>query len=97
MTKEEYLLICLAEECAEVQQRICKALRFGLLEVQQSNPEETRDNRQRIAYELGDLLTVVSMLKGTHPEYFLSGVTSSKKADKLLKYMTYSNELGILE
>jgi len=30
MNKTEYLLVCLAEECAEIQQAVDKALRFGL-------------------------------------------------------------------
>ena len=30
MNKQEYLLTCLSEECAEIQQAVSKALRFGL-------------------------------------------------------------------
>jgi hypothetical protein len=53
------LLICAAEECAEVTQRITKALRFGLDEV---HPGQPLTNAQRIAGELGDLQAVVNML-----------------------------------
>jgi len=58
MTLDEHLLICLAEECSEVVQRITKALRFGLDEVQ---PGQEFTNSQRIGQELidvaADLLT----------------------------------------
>lgn len=30
MNKAEHLLTCLAEECAEIQQAVSKALRFGV-------------------------------------------------------------------
>lgn len=54
--RDRELLTVLAEECAVVQQRICKALRFGLEEVQ---PGQPHNNAFRIGLELGDLLEVV--------------------------------------
>lgn len=58
MTLDEHLLVCLAEECSEVVQRITKALGFGLDEVQ---PGQEFTNSQRIGQELidvaADLLT----------------------------------------
>jgi NTP pyrophosphatase (non-canonical NTP hydrolase) len=53
------LLTILAEECCEVGQRVSKALRFGLSEIQLGQP---LDNAQRISEELGDLLGVVDEL-----------------------------------
>ena len=47
-TKVDLLLDCLAEECAEVIQRVCKAQRFGLREVQ---PGQEMTNADRILYE----------------------------------------------
>ena len=58
LTRE--LLVILAEECCEVGQRVSKALRFGLLEVQ---PGQDLTNAQRIAYEVGDIVTTVERLK----------------------------------
>lgn len=53
------LLTILVEECAEVQQRATKALRFGLAEVQ---PGQPHDNAARLAHEVGDLLEMVDRL-----------------------------------
>lgn len=96
-TKEEYLLICLAEECVEVAQRICKAQRFGLEEIQESNPNETRNNRTRIIEELNDLVAVADKLGELNGEYNFNATLIKKKKEKLEKYMTYSQNLGILE
>ena len=57
MVRREHLLTCLAEECTEVGQRVTKALRFGLAEVQAG---QTLTNRQRIAEEYRDLVAVAS-------------------------------------
>lgn len=99
MNTEEYLLVCLMEECQEVSQRISKALRFGLEEVQKSNANETRTNRERINYELQDLQAVVGMLIEQNDAY-QNSVDSFKarqlKREKLLRYMEYSKEQGKL-
>lgn len=60
MTKREYLLVCLMEECAEVAQRASKALRFGLDEVQQG---KDLSNEQLIVEELRDLEVTRLMLE----------------------------------
>lgn len=54
------LLVVMAEEANEVGQRVCKALRFGMQEVQ---PGQNLTNAQRIAVELGDLLAVFDRLQ----------------------------------
>jgi NTP pyrophosphatase (non-canonical NTP hydrolase) len=59
VNRTEHLLTCLAEECAEVGQRVSKALRFGLAEVQPGQPS---NNAERITEELGDLISVVGIL-----------------------------------
>lgn len=48
----------LIEECAEVQQRGTKLLRFGPKEIQ---PGQDRDNAYRLGLEIGDLLEVIEM------------------------------------
>lgn len=53
------LLVILSEEASEVAQRVCKALRFGLQEIQ---PGQNLTNAQRIAEEIGDLLAVFDRL-----------------------------------
>jgi NTP pyrophosphatase (non-canonical NTP hydrolase) len=59
MTKTEHLLVVLAEECAEVQQAVTKALRFGL---DDGYPEGNTTNREDIEGELHDLLAVARTL-----------------------------------
>lgn len=47
MTEEDILLLQLAEECAEVIQRVSKSLRFGLQEVQIG---QSLTNSKRLTY-----------------------------------------------
>lgn len=59
MTETEYLLVCLAEECAETQHAVAKALRFGLANA----PEGAiLDNAAQLALELVDVLAVRELL-----------------------------------
>lgn len=53
------LLTILIEECAEVQQRATKALRFGLDEIQ---PGQPFTNAERLAREIGDVDEMVNRL-----------------------------------
>lgn len=55
-----YLLICLAEECAEVTQLASKCIRFGTENIA---PGQTVVNRNRLAGELNDLLGVLEALE----------------------------------
>jgi hypothetical protein len=94
MNIDEHLLLVLAEECAEVQQRITKALRFGLQEVQ---PEQDMTNEQRISYELNDLLASVELLKQRGLlELYPNGDMVELKKLKVRKYMNYAREQGTL-
>lgn len=89
MTKEQYLLTCLAEEAVEVAQRATKAARFGLDEVQ---PGQGLTNKVRLEQELEDLLGVMRMLNlNPNPQMF------RKKEERVEKYMAYSRELGMVE
>lgn len=53
---EREVLEILIEECAEVQQRATKALRFGPTETQ---PGQDWDNRFRLGIEIGDLMEII--------------------------------------
>jgi len=79
------LLTILAEECCEVGQRVSKALRFGIKEVQKGQP---LSNDQRIAQELGDVICVANMLVGrglfTHDEI---QAAAADKRKRLMKYL----------
>lgn len=92
MNREEHLLSCLAEECAEVAHRVSKALRFGLSEVQ---PGQASDNARRIAAELGDLVAVGNILvnEGSIPEPM---VDTKSKLSKIERFMAISRHQGVL-
>lgn len=82
------LLDLLAEEPAEVIQRVCKAKRFGLDEIQ---PGQHLTNEERIMQELADQDAVVRCLKALgvfssiSPERYEKWV--SLKAAKIEKYL----------
>jgi hypothetical protein len=98
MNRTEHLLTIAAEECAEVAQRISKALQFGLDEIQ---PGQPLTNRERIRYEYSDLAAVLEMVDpattasgGTiHPP---SGKAMDEKRVKVEQFLAYSNQCGTL-
>ena len=101
MTRKEHLLVIAMEECDEVSQRISKALRFSLEEIQ---PGQELTNAQRILYEYNDLVAVLLML---HEEGFLPAVSPTKdpianmamickKRDKVNQFLEYSKANGTL-
>ncbi|BCB28403.1 hypothetical protein SKTS_32890 [Sulfurimicrobium lacus] len=93
MNREQYLLVCLAEECAEVAQRVSKALRFGLDEIQ---PGQKLTNSQRITQELNDLAAVAEMLIADKSiDGLQRGAVDAKKA-KVKAFMAYSVQCGTL-
>lgn len=59
MTRKEHLLVIAMEECNEVAQRLSKAIRFSLEEVQ---PGQELDNAWRVLVEYNDLVAVMLML-----------------------------------
>lgn len=95
MTRKEYLLQVLSEECNEVGQRVSKALRFGLDEKQSG---QDLSNQDRLIQEFNDLIAVMEMLNG---EVFLDEIYNDEqqkaKRKKIEKYFDYSVELGIVE
>ena len=94
MNHTEHLLSCLAEECTEVGQRVSKALRFGLSEVQ---PGQPLTNAERIAGELIDLLAVVGMLEDQGVlDVPRDPVAITRKKEKVLKFMAYAEQCGSL-
>lgn len=94
LTEQQYLLICVAEECAEIQQRITKALRFGLYEVQPGQPD---NNLVRIRQEFNDLLGVLELAADHSALMLIDRKQVDAKKDKVIKFMLYSEELGIVE
>lgn len=95
MNRKEYLLECLSEECNEVGQRVSKALRFGLNEVQDGQPF---DNAERIVHELKDLLAVATILQaeGHIDSFRVSPDEVGAKAERIEKFMAISRREGTL-
>ncbi|MGG3815576.1 hypothetical protein ABEV34_28610 [Methylorubrum rhodesianum] len=95
MTENEHLLLCLAEECDEVGQRVMKALRFGLDEIQ---PGQPLSNAQRISGELHDLISVATILSDNEviPNPYPTGGVISAKAAKIAHFMEIGRREGVL-
>lgn len=96
LNKPTYMLICLIEECAEVIQRACKAIRFGMDE---KEPGQDKTNQVRLDEEWQDLQGVVQMNQhvGNIPEGFGTGPAIGEKKRKVAKYIKYSEDIGTLE
>lgn len=92
MNRTEHLLACLAEECDEVGQRVMKALRFGLSEVQRDQP---LTNAERIAEEYADLMAVYEICQdeGILPRPNLAIIA---KREKIARYMNLAEDTGAL-
>jgi len=92
MNTEQYLLVKLAEEAAEVAQIAIKCAQFGLTEVY---PEAGTPNVDRLFGEMNDLLGVFAVL---HLEEVFSWLPDQSqitaKKDKIYKYLEYSRSLG---
>lgn len=93
--KKVYLLILIIEECAEIIQCVCKAIRFGLDEVE---PNQSLTNKERINQEINDASTVIMLAgdEGIINDTIYFELRENKKK-KVEKYMDYSKELKILE
>lgn len=97
LSRTEYLLTKLGEECNEVGQMVSKTIIFGTSEQRPGNPY---NNIERLEGEIIDLLAVVKMLQD-------DGVIDldrpdiidriDQKTDKVEKYMQFSINLGTLE
>jgi predicted metal-dependent hydrolase len=97
MTHDEYLLICISEECAEIQKVISKILRFGL-EHQLEGKEHT--NHTLLLNEIHDLLATIEFTQELNiirtPEIEDSFKAIDEKKSKISKYFEYSKNLGII-
>lgn len=93
MTREQYLLVKLAEEASEIAKDAIKAAQFGM----HSNYLDSPTNVENIRMELNDLLTVVNMLNTDHGLNFMpDGEYQTHKIEKIKHYMKVSESLGKL-
>lgn len=95
MTKIEYLLICLMEEAAEIQQAAAKALRFGLAN---HHPDRKATNCMELSREIGDLHAVTEMLNKEHALDTSTMLDAAlKKSAKVERFMEVSRDEKILQ
>lgn len=94
MTRQEHLLVTALEECAEIEQRITKALRFGLDEIQpvETGGDGIADNRDKISYEVDDLLAVLKLLGISYGD----SLRIEAKQIKTKKFIAYAQNQGTL-
>lgn len=95
MNGAEYFLICLAEECAELQRAVSKALRFGL---EDRLPPHGTTNAE-------DLVSAYIDIKAIMESLTLSGALKiplnnheqiELKKGRIMTYAEYSKSKGIL-
>lgn len=97
MDKAQYLLMKLAEECAEVAQRAIKQMQFGKYEIQEGQPFT---NGERLKQEITDLGVVLELLveQNEIPDYNIGMEEWDKlketKIAKMNKYLQLSADLG---
>ena len=97
MTREEHLLVIIAEECVEIAKCATKALRFGLDDCEPGQPES---NARRLCLECADLQAVLEMLAESNDLFDLTAKSidmdaamATKKA-KVERFLDYSAERG---
>jgi hypothetical protein len=111
MKQEQFLLIKLTEECAEVAQRALKQIQFGANQIQKGsevkngvaapNKDAGLTNGERLKNELTDLYVMVNLLQlanqipPTTPKEFKAA--KKVKIEKLNKYLTFSRQQGEID
>lgn len=89
MNETEHLLTVFSEECGEAAQRACKAIRFGMAEIQPGQPEH---NRRRLEREYAEVVAMAELLGLRAREE-----DKAAKVEKVKRFMDYSRQLGTLE
>ena len=100
MNRLEHILTCVAEESNEVGQRACKALRFGLEEVQPGQ-ELPLTNWDRMLGEYHDLQAMIIMLAAetdrTAQDILAPEEVIRAKIDRVESYMDLARAGGALQ
>ena len=99
MRKNEYLALVAMEECAEIQQALSKAIRFGFDDHHPSKADETNEEQL-----LTEFYQLTAMIEELQKQEIITGFTQEKikkvkqnKIEKVYRYMDYSKEKGLLE
>lgn len=98
MTREQHLLICLAEECSEVIKEVTKILRFGLIKEDDElrhttlKGREVEPNGPRLQQEIIDIMSVIDMLIDEEFPFPLLGNTDDESYEKLHELLQAKKE-----
>ena len=93
-TEENYLLLCLAEEAAEVSQACMKILRFGK---HTDHPVTRETNVYKLIEEFSQLVSVWGSLQKLDSNIQIDTEIVIDKQEALRKYMAISRALGMLK
>lgn len=98
MDINNYLLVCLMEESAEIAQAAAKSIRFGLEDSHPKRSEKT--NEDELLEELYQCIAIIEMLQENKSLKILTDqdiqCIKNKKKEKIVEYMKYSEEKGQL-
>ncbi len=110
MNRTEHLLVCLAEECAEVTKEVTKILRFGMNDkpIQSLGGNELEPNSVRLQQEIIDVITLIDMIADEddvlplfNRPYNDEGnefeSMMAAKREKVEKYIKYAREKGTIQ
>ena len=92
LNTKEHLLVCFAEECAEVAQVVSKTLRFGI-----DNERSGKTNLQKLNAEIADVFALIEMIAEAGIPLQISRDDIEAKKLKLTHYMEYSRSVSLLE
>ncbi|MBO0446468.1 hypothetical protein IGJ55_000907 [Enterococcus sp. AZ170] len=99
MRKNEYLTLVAMEECAEIQQALSKAIRFGFDDHHPSRADET--NEEQLLTEFYQLTAMIEELQnqGIIESFTREKIAEVKqnKIKKVYQYMDYSKKQGLLD
>jgi hypothetical protein len=93
MDKRQYLLVCLLEELAEMQQEVCKCLRFTC---DDQHPARPGTNLEQLIREFSDMEAILQMLGGQGINIYHNHHRIVEKKTALAKWMKRSEDLGAL-
>lgn len=93
MNLQQYILICLVEECAELTKDCAKALRFGLDDKWQDYPL----NRTRIKQEANDVVALLQILSDLGVDAKIDVDMVLKKIGRVFTFAAYSVLRGELD
>ena len=99
LSRQEHLLICLAEECAEVQKEVSKILRFGLDDkpIESLRGNTLLPNSERLSQEITDVQANIRMLIKEGCPIEIKPKEIIKKCNKVETYIKYAQEKGTTE